>query len=654
MITAKANRTSQQEKKQTRDDYVHQEEPKAVVGPLAFLMALAGFAIYLKSFLPVRVEASSEQPAKKSSESEPDAIESENQELTADSDSDITGSIEGRAKGSDNVVPIPARFTLSPEAIDGFLASDSPPIDFNALRPVPVLPIASAMAPVHPSNDNQSAAKTDGKGPSGGGGGGGGGSDNPRQPTSSDLVRNRAPRTNGPIQLPDKIGCHAYMISVLALLEGAVDPDGDQLALGNLSVSSGTLTRVENGEWLYSPEPGMLGSVTLTYFITDGAAIVQQTASFRVMEALPIIGTDFDENLIGTSCADVIDARGGDDNIDAKQGNDAIRGGDGDDHIVAGAGNDIVHGEAGNDVVFVGIGNDIVFGGSGGDRLYGERGNDVIYGESGDDFISGGEDDDILFAGAGDDAVQGDEGHDTLIGDDGDDVLRGGAGRDKLFADSGDDVAFGDQDDDVISDGHGQDEVHGGEGNDHVVAAADAAADRYSGGGGDDTLDYSSAILNIVVDVGMGAAEGLDIGRDLIDGFEKIIGGHGDDRLIAGATSISMTGGDGDDTFEFDGPDAEHQPDLVRKITDFTIGDRVIVASYEVRYRDEGIGEAINDLFTDIYLSGQTDHRPVRFRFEKLDDNDRTFIDVHMEDSSEVYSIELFGRHHLEVTVGIS
>ncbi len=80
----------------------------------------------------------------------------------------------------------------------------------------------------------------------------------------------------------------------------------------------------------------------------------------------------------------------------------------------------------------------------------------------------------------------------------------------------------------------------------------------------------------------------------------------------------------------------------------------MIVASYEFRYQEGAIGEAINDLFTDIYLSSQTDHRPVRFRFEKVDDNDRTFIDIHMEDSSEIYSIELFGRHHLEVTVGIS
>ncbi len=30
---------------------------------------------------------------------------------------------------------------------------------------------------------------------------------------------------------------------------------------------------------------------------------------------------------------------------------------------------------------------------------------------------------------------------------------------------------------------------------------------------------------------------------------------------------------------------SDHQPELVRKITDFTVGDRIITASYEIRYR---------------------------------------------------------------------
>lgn len=661
MIKAKATRESAQASHQTRENYVHPEKPGGGFLPVAFLMALTGFAVYVKSFMPVRVEAAPERPTPKPTDDEPVAVDPEQQELKAEeAESDRTGSIADRAKGSgsppDNVVPIPARFTLSPEVIDEFLANDSPAIDFNALQRGPGSSAGSGIGgPGHPSNDNQSKANAAG-GSSGGGGGGGGSSDpGPKTPTPPELPRNRAPRTNGPVQLQDLIGCHSYLISILALLAGTTDPDGDQLALGNLSVSSGTLTPAEGGGWLYTPERGVLGDVTLAYYITDGLEIVQQSANFRVLEAPPVVGTDSDNNLIGTQCGEVVDGRGGDDNIDAKGGADLIIGGDGDDHILAGAGDDVVYAGAGNDVVFAGTGNDIIFGGAGNDRLFGEDGDDTVYADEGDDFIMGGEGADIVFAEAGNDTVHGDGGNDTLDGGTGHDVLHGGAGHDVMLAGTGNDVAFGDADNDTISDGTGEDEIHGGDGNDYVVATADAAPDSYSGDAGEDTLDYSSATLSITVDLGRGSAQGLEVGRDLISGFEQIIGGRGDDRFIAGSTSISMTGGGGNDTFEFGGADADYQLDLVRKITDFTIGDRVIVASYEVRYKEGEIDQAIGDLFDDIYLSNGSNARPVRFRFEKLDDNERTFIDVHQDNSpDDFYSIELFGRHHLEVTVAVS
>ncbi len=662
MIKAKATRETPQASRETRENFLHQEKPNAGFIPVAFLMALSGFALYVKSFLPARLEAAPERPTAKQAENEPVAAGPEEQELTAEAESDVTGSIEGKTKGSgsaqpsDNIVPIPARFVLSSEAIDDFLANDSPAIDFSALQRGAISSAGQGIVEQgRPSNDNQSKANAGGGASGGGGGGGGGGSDQGQKtPPTLDLPRNRAPRTNGPVQLQDLIGCHAYLISILALLGGASDPDGDQLALGGLSVSSGTLTPVDGG-WMYTPERGMLGEITLTYNITDGVEVVQQSASFRVVEAPPVVGTESDNNLVGTQCSEVVDGRGGDDNIDAKGGNDLIVGGDGDDHILAGAGDDTVYAGAGNDVVFAGAGNDIIFGGAGNDRLFGEDGDDTIYADEGDDLIVGGEGADVVFAGAGNDTAHGDEGDDMLDGGDGHDLLRGGLGHDVMLAGAGDDRVFGDDDNDAISDGTGEDEVHGGEGNDYVMAAADGARDSYAGDAGEDTLDYSSATLSITVDVGRGSAHGLEIGRDLISGFEQIISGRGDDRLVAGSTSISMTGGDGNDTFEFGGAAADYQPDLVRKITDFTIGDRVIVASYEVRYKEGEIDQAIDDLFNDIYIANESSPRPVRFRFEKLDDNDRTFIDVHQDNSpDDFYSIELFGRHHLEVTVAVS
>jgi Ca2+-binding RTX toxin-like protein len=224
-----------------------------------------------------------------------------------------------------------------------------------------------------------------------------------------------------------------------------------------------------------------------------------------------------------------------------------------------------------------------------------------------------------------------------------------------LLAGAGDDEVCGGDGNDVISDGEGADSADGGNGDDHIVAAAGNGSDTYAGGEGEDTIDYSTAVLSIVIDLGEGNAEGADIGHDLISSFENVIGGQGDDSIIAGSGPVKMTGGSGEDRFEFQLGSDDHQPELVRQITDFSIGDRLIVASYEVRYGEgEDATDAIEDLFDDLYLSDGSENRPIRFRFEKVDENDRTFVDLVNDDGSKTFSIELFGHHqHLEVTASV-
>jgi Ca2+-binding RTX toxin-like protein len=454
--------------------------------------------------------------------------------------------------------------------------------------------------------------------------------------------------------LQDLVGCQVLVISVVALLAGTTDADGDRLTITNLSSTSGTLTPTEDGDWIFVRDNGMLGDVTLTYTISDGTASVQQTAYFSVVEPPPIIGTAGDDSLLGTNCGEIIDGRAGDDNIDGRGGNDIIVGSAGADHIVAGSGNDIVYAGAGNDVVFAGTGNDIVFGGTGNDHLYGEDGDDTIMGEDGDDFIFGGLGRDILLGGAGNDTIQGNSYNDTLDGGDGNDNLAGGTGDDVLDGGADDDRLSGGDDNDVLSDGTGSDTVKGDDGDDHVMAAADAANDSHDGGSGKDTLDYSTATLSVTVDVGRGRADGLDIGHDLIAAFEEVITGSGDDHIIAGSTSVTMTGGGGNDTFEFHRREEDQDTLTVRKITDFTVGDRIVAATYEIRYlREDGLEETVSDMFDDIYLSTGGDNRPVRFRFEEGDSHKLTFVDVHERPGTDdFFTIELVGHHqHLHFTV---
>jgi Ca2+-binding RTX toxin-like protein len=779
MITARATKQACEPAKQSRDDYVESDNHKGKLVPVFFLLFLASCVAYLRSFLPVRVEAREdqkhEQPNKESSD---DGGDNE-QRVEGEAESeDVTGGTERTRGSSRSDAPV------LPKSEDD--VQNSSVTHRNGLERPPVVYLSSGSL-IDPERlkDNRPTGQGDPGRIGGGGGGGGGGGDGdsrgssasqPQGPRPSvidipnpggvnpETARNRAPRINGPVYLQDIYGCQAFLISMLALLAGASDADGESLRVVGLSANTGSVSQSAEGDWSFAHEEGMLGPVKLTYFITDGFVTVSQVAYFNVVAAPPIIGTSGDDNLLATQCADTINAGDGNDNIDAREGSDVIIGGAGDDHIIAGAGNDVVYAGAGNDVVFAGSGNDIVFGGPGNDRIYGEDGDDNLMGEHGDDVLFGGAGNDIILAGGGEDLARGDRGNDTLDGGDGDDDLDGGDGADIVIAGAGndliaggdgndtlsdgvgrdtvdggtgddyliaaadgeadsydggagidtldystatsgvvvdvannaangadigsdgikrfeaviggsggdtiiagasslsmdgaagDDRLIGGNGDDVVADGAGQDIVQAGEGDDRVSASADAASDQYDGGGGSDTLSYATATLSVTIDLANGRADGQDIGHDLINSFEKIIGGGGDDRLIAGSGSISMTGGAGRDLFQFQRSDDDHEPLLIRKITDFTVGDRIFAATYEIAYLQEAdAGQQIADMFDDIYLQGNQDNRPVRFRFEHLDEGEVTVVDVHdRPDSDDFFSIEVAGHHQLQFTVAIS
>lgn len=95
-----------------------------------------------------------------------------------------------------------------------------------------------------------------------------------------------------------------------------------------------------------------------------------------------IIGHPWNEVLVGTSFADLIDARAGDDLVRALQGNDTVLGGAGNDSLFGGSGyySDTLAGGAGNDVLDgTGSGGSDVFDFSAADN----GGADVINGFAG-------------------------------------------------------------------------------------------------------------------------------------------------------------------------------------------------------------------------------------------------------------------------------
>lgn len=730
MITIKTKKATEPQAPDAAQIYrkAQAESAPAPRWPGVLALAITAVAIYLKSLFPgqAKTDAAAPPATKENAQAgeaprKPSLAEGEEPLPASGEEVDETGSLgkepaDAEAIGSGGL-------GLSVPGLPDFLNIDSRLIDYSQLPlpryPSPILEFGVGFMA---NNDNgwrsftlsaidgggseargggtpARQAETDhsvdpgpdtrgpGPGPNAGGGGADEDDDGDDPPGEA---RNRAPRVSGPVQLADIGGCQTLMIASLALLMGATDADADPLSVVGLKASYGQLTVAEGG-WTFKPQAGWYGTVTLSYWISDGEDYVRQTATLRVLEYQEIVGAPGDDRLLGSECGDritglagndIVDARGGNDIVVTGAGNDHIVGGAGDDQIDAGAGEDIVFGGAGNDIIHGGAGNDSLHGGDGHDTICGGAGNDVITGGEGDDIIDGGDGDDTVDGGSGDNIIDAGGGDDTVTAGDGnnivlagsgndrvtlgdgndlvdagpgDDWVSAGGGNDRVFGGEGTDTIAGGGGDDVLDGGAGSDRVEGGAGDDWIVATADADADCYDGGEGQDTLDLSATRQGVTVDLKRGKAVGVEIGEDTVIDFETILGGRGDDCLIVGEKAVTLKGGEGDDRFVFTrDDDAERTQDLVHQILDLEAGDRIVIKQYQLRSRrddddddddrdrrenDDGFGQAYGD---------DSDNRPFRFRIEKIGEDERTYVDVYVEqEDAKDFSIEIYGNHKL-------
>ena len=206
--------------------------------------------------------------------------------------------------------------------------------------------------------------------------------------------------------------------------------------------------------------------------------------------------TSGDDEINGTTKANVIDALAGNDLVNGLAGNDNLTGGSGDDTVDGGLGNDALYG---------GIGDDFIDGGDGADRVYGGDGYDILYGGAGNDQIRGENDEDMLYGDAGNDIVRGGNGHDLLDGGEGSDKLYGEAGDDQITGGEGNDAIQGGDDNDTLEGEDGDDNLYGGNGEDVLIGWF--GTDQLWGGAGDDVLDPGA-------------------------GNDKLWGGTGEDRYV--------------------------------------------------------------------------------------------------------------------------
>ncbi|MEP4196742.1 MAG: tandem-95 repeat protein [Aliishimia sp.] len=238
-----------------------------------------------------------------------------------------------------------------------------------------------------------------------------------------------------------------------------------------------------------------------------------------------VVGTDFDDRLVGDGADNTLDGGNGDDVLIGNGGNDTLFGRDGDDTL---------NGTGGNDVLNGGFGDDVLLGLGGADALDGDAGNDHIEGGLGVDVIDGGNDDDDIFGFFGADAIKGGNGDDDIRADGSADTIEGGAGRDRIVG------------------GNGKDTVWGGAGNDTLF-----------GGGGHGNGDGLRDVF--VFKSAANGGGGFDIIRDFENNIDKIDmseSGYSDAAdVIADASQV---GADVEINFDFAG---------LLRINDFTLAD---------------------------------------------------------------------------------
>lgn len=629
MIEVKGTKTTTPGAVSAYERFVLRSQDKKTATPLYFGMFLTGIALYLKSAFLAQAEPAPMPEDPPAPDEAPAPMPVEAMAQMAPASQQVAPEATERAKegagGRSREFVAPTSFsTVNPADFELPAFEFSLP-DFVRNFGKTKLSIAAANDNPAPGGSTGSAAPAAGSdtldiGDPGigdlGNGDPGNGGPNDDDDTPSP---NRAPRSRGPVVLYDVYGCSAALIALSDLLRNASDPDGDVLRVANVTTSSGTLTQTNDG-WYFTSAG--LGPVTITYQISDGKSFITQTAQFSVVKNTPISGTAGIDVLAGGNCADEIDGGGGDDTIDARNGNDVVNGAEGNDHIVAGGGDDVIWAGLGDDVVYGGAGADQIWGEQGDDRLFGGQGRDILHGGDGNDRLWGGDDDDQLFGGAGDDEVNGDAGKDLVDGGEGSDFLTGGAGADQVLGSAGDDFVLGD---------------------------ADQADDVYDGGDGHDTLDYSASTSGIIFNLETGTATGFEIGQDSIVSFEKIVGGSGDDLFMIGAEAALLHGGSGSDRFEFRPVSGASSAEIVHKILDFMVGDRIVASKYEIF---EEVLDTLEDRFDGVYgTDGQAEPLPIRISHEGTDALKQTLIEIDADSDQTFETAIILTGHHVLLVV---
>jgi Ca2+-binding RTX toxin-like protein len=306
-----------------------------------------------------------------------------------------------------------------------------------------------------------------------------------------------------------------------------------------------------------------------------------------LFEVEAVIGSAFNDAIIGGSAADSLLGGDGNDRLDGGGSVDTLAGDGGNDTLTGGAAADVLQGGSGNDTadystatqgVTVNLATGVATGGdaqndtfSSIENLTGGSGADLLTGDGLGNILTGGDGNDTLVGGAGADTLVGGRGIDVVdysaetvgiliavdglttgagadaAGDvlSGIEVVTGTAFDDTITGSTSTDTLSGGDGNDRLSGGASSDSLVGGEGNDTLTGGT--GADRLNGGNGIDTADYSTSAFGVSINLQAGTVSGGDAASDQLTGIENLTGSAANDFLTGDIGNNVLMGGGGND-----------------------------------------------------------------------------------------------------------
>jgi Ca2+-binding RTX toxin-like protein len=357
------------------------------------------------------------------------------------------------------------------------------------------------------------------------------------------------------------LGGLTYNLSIArgAVIENAIGGAGDDFFVGNASNNT-----IDGGAGLDTIDYSGVGS-GVTVDLSAGTFTIAGQGTDTLISIEGVIGTDFDDVLIGDANNNY---------FEMGFGTDTITGGDGFDIISLRGANSGVQVTAaflnGGVITLPGLGTNTFTSIEG---LRGTEFRDVFRGDAGLQYYDGGGGDDTFVVSAGGDEYDGGAGSDTLdfrgsatrisltlytntlsdggdygsftfedfenvLATEGNDFVNASAADNEINTYGGNDAIYAQQGNDLVRAGAGNDYIGGWYGDDTIFG--DAGNDRIEGQFGNDFLRGGTGIDTI---------NGGD-GEDLVngdDGDDMLYGDAGNDTMIGGEGVDTMEGGSGDD-----------------------------------------------------------------------------------------------------------